>query len=84
MLVRVAQLAPAISTVFLFCSHDGMIQYSSSFAAQVLCSSVPSLQNTSTTTASAFPITKFTRAPACASARPHVFQSKHVIALEWP
>jgi hypothetical protein len=32
MAVKVAQLVPATSTVFLFCSHDGMIQYSSSFA----------------------------------------------------
>jgi hypothetical protein len=26
MVVNVAQLVPAMSTVFLFCSHDGMIQ----------------------------------------------------------
>ena len=41
--VNVDHCVPAISTVFLFCSQDGMIQYSSSFAWQVLCSSVPSL-----------------------------------------
>jgi hypothetical protein len=43
MVVNVDQLVPAMSTVFLFCSHDGMIQYSSSLAWHVLCNKVPSL-----------------------------------------
>ncbi len=30
--VNVAQLVPAMSAVFLFCSHEGMIQYNSSLA----------------------------------------------------
>jgi hypothetical protein len=42
--VNVAQLVPAISAVFLFCSHEGIIQYNSSLAWHVLCSSVPSLK----------------------------------------
>ena len=73
--VKVAQLVPAMSTVFLFCSHDGMIQYSSSFAWHVLCSRVPSLK------ANYNP-------KKCARARQkqgtNVFQSRHVIELECP
>ena len=74
MVVSVAQLAPAISTVFLFCSHDGIIQYSSSLAAHVLCSSVPSLSGHVNNKR----VARETRRDA------HVFQSQQVIALEWP